>query len=453
MKNLVGVLENKMAYKKYQQIIDDQNYRYSFNHNQPWELYYKYLNRAFNMRYIFFKISVKKLNKVWEKHMKFKYKAASKQNTRLGKFIREFPLPLKEFLCLMEFIEYGEIMPSYDIHWMDRFKEQKVRFNSSLLKKYKLVFLIQNPLNPMRKDYIISYKAQLALKGKQYTDAYQQLDMALEEESKKNSPEDLDSLFYVEIPKKSFKDLIVSDKTMKDLKVALARANQGENIFNTKGLSKVDEYCKGITLNMRGFQGTGKTLAAYCLAKEMGKKLLIVRYGQLQNCDVREREKDIQRAFKLAKAKDAVIFFDEADTIAFDSDDSEKSWEMSQNMLLKELEIFEGVCVFATNFSRNYSAAFERRLTMHIDFDMPGKQQCQQILDKLLPKRSRDKDIRIYDLDLEFLSGGLIKNIVLNASGFAARDNAEKIMQKHLKEAILSVRGNKGNKDAVSYIC
>ena len=158
-----------------------------------------------------------------------------------------------------------------------------------------------------------------------------------------------------------------------------------------------------------------------------------------------------ERVFKLAKAKDAVLFFDEADAIALDRGSLEKSWEMSQvNTLLKELERFEGVCVFATNFSEKYDAAFERRLTMHIDFDMPDKQQCQKILDKLLPKKSRDKDISIYELDLEFLSGGLIKNIVLNASGFAARDNADKIMQEHLKEAILSV--SKGNKAAACYI-
>ncbi|MCK5025332.1 MAG: AAA family ATPase, partial [Nanoarchaeota archaeon] len=239
----------------------------------------------------------------------------------------------------MDLIEHGESMPWEDDYGENRFKKYKVRFNSSFLKKHKLVFLIQDPLKPMKKEYVVSYKAQLALKGKPYTDAYQQLDMALEDESKKNSPEDLDTLFYVETPKKSFNDLIVPDKTIKDLRAALARANQGEKIFNTWGLSKVAEYGKGITLNMRGPPGTGKTLATHCLAKEMGKKLLIVRYDQLQNCYVGETEKNIQRVFKLAKAKDAVLFFDEADAIALDRGSLEKSWEMSQvNTLLKELE-------------------------------------------------------------------------------------------------------------------
>ena len=166
-----------MVYKKYQQIVGDQDYYCDFNNSHLNEGYS--MHGMIDMRYNLFRIYSKKLKAVWKKHMGSEYELASKQNTRLGKFIREFPLPLKEFLCLMDLIEHGESMPWEDDYGENRFKKYKVRFNSSFLKKHKLVFLIQDPLKPMKKEYVVSYKAQLALKGKLYSDAYQQLDMVL----------------------------------------------------------------------------------------------------------------------------------------------------------------------------------------------------------------------------------------------------------------------------------
>ena len=122
---------------------------------------------------------------------------------------------------------------------------------------------------------------------------------------------------------------------------------------------------------------------------------------------------------------------------------------MSQvNTLLKELERFEGVCIFATNFAEKYDSAFERRLTMHINFEMPGKDQQLMILDKLLPKKSRDKKMSLEGFNLDDLSGGDIKNVALNAAGFAAKVDSGKIKRKHVEEAVTSVRKAKSNIDS-----
>ena len=44
---------------------------------------------------------------------------------------------------------------------------------------------------------------------------------------------------------------------------------------------------------------------------------------------------------------------------------------LTRSTMLKELERFEGVCIFATNFVANYDAAFRRRISHHIKFDIP----------------------------------------------------------------------------------
>ena len=90
---------------------------------------------------------------------------------------------------------------------------------------------------------------------------------------------------------------------------------------------------------------------------------------------VGETEKHIQRVFKTANMRKAVLFFDEAD--AFLSKRLEVHWYVDKhynrevNVLLQKLENFEGVSIFATNISVNLDRAFERRFQLKILFEEP----------------------------------------------------------------------------------
>jgi len=440
-----------VSYTSYLQIVKDINYAEEFERyekNRPIGHFYDDPQAHIDFR------KVRKIKSMWLDHVKEEYEVALDGKGALGKFLRHYPLPFKEFCCLLDLVEDTNEKSDFEILNMireseDIFKKHKIRFESSKLKKHKLIFRIINPMRPLKAVYEVAYKAQLGLKNQKYTDEYEQLDLALEEESKRNSPDELDSLYYIIDPKESFSELIVSSKMMDNLRSALSREQEKDKIFKTWGFGKVIRYGKGTTLNFRGPPGTGKTLAANCLAKEMGRKLLMVRYDQLQNCYIGVTEKHIQQVFHLAKIKNAVLFFDEADAIALSRKSLERSWEMSQvNTLLKELERFEGVCIFATNFSEKYDAAFERRLTMHIDFEMPTKEQGAKIIDKLLPYKARDKSLSIAGLDLTNLSGGDLKNVALNAAGIAARHKSGKIKNKHIEEAVHLVRSSKTVEDS-----
>lgn len=436
-----------MIYKSYSNFLVDLEYSEEFNDDSP-VFHRSRFNDDSAYSTILDERVIKKIRKIWFGHMGEKYEATKKSDTSLGKFLKKYPLVFKEFCCLLELVKTGNgkfsiFNDDEDDEDESPFVKYKVRYESSQLKRFKMVYRIVNPLKPLKTVYEISYRAQLALKNKKYTNEYEQLDLAIEEESKRNSPDALDSLYYIIEPKAGFDDLIISDNIKETLKSAIARDEQKEKIFKKWGFKKVIEYGKGTTLNFRGPPGTGKTLAANVVAKELKKKLLMVRYDQVQSMWVGETEKHIQRIFNLASKKNAVLFFDEADAIALNRSSLEKSWEMSQvNTLLKELERFDGVCIFATNLAQKYDPAFERRLTMHIDFTMPDNEQCKKILDKLLPKKSREKNFSIDSLSLEEFSGGDLKNVALNAAGVAAKLNAEKISLEHVKEAISMARNS-----------
>jgi len=435
-----------MIYKSYLQFVKDINYMEELNE----AIHYREMRSEMLTANRF----AMKIKKIFQERIKEKYEATKKDKVALGKFLKQFPLKFKEFCCLIDLVEDNNERSDFEFRFgiresRDIFKKYKVRYESSNLKRFGLVYRIINPLKPMKNIYEVSYKAQLALKNKKYTEEYQQLDMALEEDSKTNSPDQLDSLYYSIDPKFTFQDLVAPAKLKDSLRTALSREKSKDQIFKTWGIGKVVEYGRGTTLNFRGPPGTGKTLAAHCFAKEVGRKLLMVRYDQLQSSWVGQTEKHIQRVFKIAKTKNAVLFFDEADAIALSRKSLERSWEMSQvNTLLKELERFDGVCIFATNFAEKYDPAFERRLTMHIDFNLPDNNQALKILEKLMPMKSRDKNFSLKGMDLSGLSGGDIKNVVLNAAGIASKENSNKIKMEHVDGAIKMVKNEK--KDSIN---
>ena len=248
--------------------------------------------RLFDDEHIDWEIG-EKLSKIWMDHMKEKYERTKDTDTPLGKFLKKYPLPLKEFFCLMELINNLDDMTDFEIdNFMgerkDIFKKHNVRYKFSMLKRHKLIYRITNPLRPLKTTYEVSYKVQLALKNKKYTDEYEQLDLMLEEESKKNSPEEMEGLYYIIDPKVSFDDLISSEKLKNDLKSAISREQKKDKIFKSWEFNKVIQYGRGTTLNFRGPPGTGKTMAAHCFANKLKKKLLIVRYDQLQSCWIGE---------------------------------------------------------------------------------------------------------------------------------------------------------------------
>ena len=92
------------------------------------------------------------------------------------------------------------------------------------------------------------------------------------------------------------------------------------------------------------------------------------------------------------------------------------------NLLLQEVERFEGVVILTTNLDAAIDDAFERRLNHKIDFPFPDARDRARIWKRLLPSSAplgRDIDYEVLGRDFE-LSGGNIKNAVLRAAYRAA---------------------------------
>ena len=141
-----------------------------------------------------------------------------------------------------------------------------------------------------------------------------------------------------------------------------------------------------------------------------------------------ETPKNVAAVFRMATEEDAVLFFDEADAIASrrttgTAQGYQRESNTVVNVLLKELEAFNGVVIFATNLAVNFDPAFERRIRTHVRFEMPGVDEREQIWKvQIHPTKTPladDVNFRVLAERYE-VSGGDIKNAVLKAATMAA---------------------------------
>ncbi len=256
-------------------------------------------------------------------------------------------------------------------------------------------------------------------------------------------------------PRRTFDDVILSPMTRRALEIALAQVTQHDLIFEGWGLGERHSTGLGLAFNFAGPPGTGKTICAEAIAQSLGRQLLVVRYAELESMWMGETSKNVAAIFRMAREEQAVLFFDEADAIATRRSTSVDSGAQREsnsvvNVLLQELERYTGVVIFATNLAANFDPAFERRIRMHVLFELPGEAERVQIWKvQLHPSRTP----LAADVDFDALarryevSGGDIQNAVLKAALAAAAepipDPAKKIHQRHFQAGIEQVLASK----------
>ena len=252
-------------------------------------------------------------------------------------------------------------------------------------------------------------------------------------------------------PRRSFDDVVLPAATLRALNHALALVRKHDLIFDKWGLAERHSSGLGLAFHFAGPPGTGKTICAEALAYALDKRLLVVRYAELESRWVGQTSKHVAAVFRSAARQDAVLFFDEADAIAgrrFTSIGAayEREANAIVNVLLHELESFPGVVIFATNLAANIDPAFERRIRTHILFEMPDVEERERIWRVQLHAR---KTPLAPDVDFRALaeayprSGGDIKNAVLKAAQIATvepgPDSEKRIHQRHFIQGMAEV--------------
>lgn len=133
---------------------------------------------------------------------------------------------------------------------------------------------------------------------------------------------------------------------------------------------KKTEGCDGSTMALlfHGASGTGKSHLARHLALALGKEVVFKRGSDLLSMWVGGTERNIREAYEQA-GEDSVLVFDEADSLIFNRDRADRSWEISHtNEFLTWMEQFPGIQIFTTNRLSDLDKASLRRFNHKLEF-------------------------------------------------------------------------------------
>lgn len=247
-------------------------------------------------------------------------------------------------------------------------------------------------------------------------------------------------------------NVILAADTQRMFEEAIGALRHHKTIYSDWGFGAVDPAGRNMILNLYGPPGTGKTLAAEALAGTLKRPYIHIGIAEIESKYVGDTAKNISAAFACAAAEGAVLFFDEADTLlgarlSSVTQGIDNEINAMRSTLLIELERFEGIVVFATNFARNYDSAFVSRIRYHIEFKLPDLACRQRLWERMLVPgvplaEERDLLIARCAEASDGLSGREIRTVLRTAfpRAIVEAPDAPRVHWKHLDTAIADIR-------------
>lgn len=239
----------------------------------------------------------------------------------------------------------------------------------------------------------------------------------------------------------TWEHLVLPEKQLSQLRELETSIHNSSGVIQEWDFASRLPYGRGITALFSGPSGTGKTMAAGILARELGLDLYKIDLSRVVSKYIGETEKNLDRIFQQAEDSNAMLFFDEADALfgkrsaIKDAHDRYANIEIAY--LLQKMEERLGVTILATNLKTNMDEAFVRRIRYSIDFPMPEYEQRLKIWHGALPKKiSLATDVDLSQLALRLqVSGGSIMNVCVGAASLAYSPGGEIAMKHFLRAA------------------
>jgi len=215
------------------------------------------------------------------------------------------------------------------------------------------------------------------------------------------------------------KKLFFNDSENKELEF-LTGTLKDTNFHRVRERLKKSSMMTGFTVLFYGVPGTGKTESVYQLARSTGRGILRVNISETKDMWYGESEKRVKEIFdsyrKICRKSEQIpiLLFNEADGILGKRRELSHSGVAQtenaiQNILLQEMEEFEGILIATTNLTVNLDKAFERRFLYKIKFNNPGFEAKVKIWKSKIPRLHVD---RAKMLAQEYnLTGGQIENV------------------------------------------
>ena len=174
------------------------------------------------------------------------------------------------------------------------------------------------------------------------------------------------------------------------------------NSMSHSSFSKLQKRLKdnhlpvGVPVLFYGAPGTGKTETVYQIAKKYKRPIFKVEISETKSMWFGESQKLVKKLFtdyyefKKQEKLCPILLFNEADAVIgkrknAGSSSVSDTENAIQNILLEELENFDGILFATSNLVANLDPAFERRFLFKIKFETPSLENAAKIWKNKLP--------------------------------------------------------------------
>lgn len=178
----------------------------------------------------------------------------------------------------------------------------------------------------------------------------------------------------------SFDDLVVDNSVIESLQLLVKEQQNYEFL-------KKHELPVSNKLFLYGPTGCGKTLAAYVIAGELERPVLVVNVGAVVSSKLGDTSKNLSKLFHKAARTNAILFFDEFDTLAKLRDYSQDHAEMKR-VVNTFLQLFDYLpdhvlLIAATNHDHVIDKALLRRFDFKLNLSKPDKKQILDLINRI----------------------------------------------------------------------
>jgi ATPase family associated with various cellular activities (AAA) len=239
-------------------------------------------------------------------------------------------------------------------------------------------------------------------------------------------------------PGATWDDLVLPALQKKTLRQLAAQVRHRMKVYETWGFAHKGRRGLGVGALFTGVSGTGKTMAAEVLARELKLDLYRIDLSSVVSKYIGETEKNLRQVFDAAEEGGVLLLFDEADALFGKRSEVRDSHDRYANIevgyLLQRIEAYQGLAILTTNLKSSIDTAFQRRLRFIINFPFPDAALREAIWKTVFPGATPTHDLDHKKLAQLNVTGGNIRNIALNAA-FLAADAGTAVYMTNLVEA------------------
>ena len=232
-----------------------------------------------------------------------------------------------------------------------------------------------------------------------------------------------------------WEDLVLPEEQSTILRQIAIHARQAARVNQEWGFAA--RYAGGLGLSalFSGASGTGKTMAAGVLARELDRDLYQIDLATVVSKYIGETEKHLRKIFDAAERSGAILLFDEADALfgkrsqVRDSHDRYANLEVSY--LLQRMESYRGIAILTTNMQNSLDTAFQRRLRFAVQFPFPDAPNRERMWRRVFPSAAPTGELDYERLGQLNITGGAIRNIA-HMAAFLAAEAGARIGMRHI---------------------